>query len=50
MDTLINEFVEQFSQAYFDGFDEKMEEVDIEEFVKIIEEKLREHNECGKLA
>lgn len=45
MDELIDEFVYKFSQAYCDAFDEKMEEVDVEEFVLIIEEKLKKANQ-----
>jgi hypothetical protein len=44
MDDLIDEFCSKFSQAYLDAFDEKMEDVDIEEFTLIIQQKLAEIN------
>jgi len=44
MEELVQQFAEDFSQAYFDAYDEKMEPVDIEEYVLMIEEKLKEVN------
>ena len=44
MEELVQQFAEDFSQAYFDTYDEKMEPVDIEEYVLMIKEKLKEVN------
>jgi len=44
MEELVQQFAEDFSQAYFDAYDEKMEPVDIEEYVLMIEKKLKEVN------
>jgi hypothetical protein len=45
MKEILQQFAEDFSQAYFDAYDEKMEPVDIEEYTIMIQEKLMEVNE-----
>ncbi len=44
MDELMDKFVRQFSQAYFDAYGEKMEDVDAEEFATMIKIKLKKAN------
>jgi hypothetical protein len=44
LDELIEQFAREFSQLYFDCYGEKMEQVDVEEFAKMIEVKLCETN------
>jgi hypothetical protein len=47
MKEILQQFAEDFSQAHFDSYDEKMEPVDIEEYLIYIEEKLMEVNQLN---
>lgn len=45
MNSLIDRFVDDFSQAHFDFYETKMDEIDAEEFALIIKQKLIQIND-----
>jgi hypothetical protein len=44
MDDLMDSFVQNFSQAYFDAFNEQIEPVDIEEYMLMLHKKFMDAN------